>query len=160
MSDNNSITYNSIYILPLLNYDRYLKTSDPLWLESSHIKKRYTDYKNIWQCIEDEIIDEFGLDPKTKEELTMVNDLLILEIDLALTENNKIKNTIRKLSQQLEEIQDEKKGEHKSTIKTLLDVGRVFGYRFDPSTTTIFEYIEAVKSASELSQQKNKRNEH
>jgi hypothetical protein len=160
MSGSNSITYNSIYILPVLNYDRYIKTVDSSWLESSHIKKTGTNYENIWQLIEDEIIDEFGLDSKTKEEVTMVNDLLILEIDLELTGNNKLKNTIRKLSQQLEELQDEKKGQPKSTIKTLLGVGRVFGYRFDPATTTVFEYIEAVKSAESISQQKNKRNEH
>ena len=156
MSGHQSTTYNSIYVLSVLNYDRFTKTGDTAWLERDHIAKKI-NYDEVWKLIEDEIINEIGVDDLTTERLTLINDLLIAEIDLALTGDRKLNNKIRKIEQQLNELNKENDNKSGSIVKSVIDISRVMGYRLDPATVTVYEYLEAMKTAEQISKEQLKK---
>jgi len=158
MSGSRLKTYDSIYVLPLLNYDRYIATSKPKWLEPDHEEKKDVDYNKIESQIIDEIIDYLGVDHFTHDIETLKNDILIAKIEVEVNDVKSFKGKIKQLEEELQELTS--KESQLSLIENLIDVNRVIGYRMNPQTTTVYEYLVAMKKANDIAkQQKKKSNE-
>lgn len=106
---------------------------------------RYTDTElnDIWLGVQQEYIDEFGLDSKYVEFLKLKKRLIKLEIDLAITQERHLENLIFILKSDLDALYSkEKRNFHDNLV--LLE--RSYHIIIDPLTTSVKKYYYYVKN--------------
>ena len=136
-------TYDSIHTLPVKNYDLYKETGKNSYLEEDG-KEKDINYSKIFEKIEDEIIDSFGLSTDIIQTEKTKNRILCLELEKIGKEGSelgRINNRIKAMQRELSDF--DKANVIKSTLsKNLLQIGISLKMQLDPKTVTVAEYID------------------
>lgn len=106
---------------------------------------RYTDSElgEIWLGVQQEYIDEFGLDSKYVEFLKLKKKLIKMEIDLAITQDRHLENLILIIKSDLDALYSkEKRNFHDNLV--LLE--RSYHIIIDPLTTSVKKYYYYIKN--------------
>lgn len=142
-------TYNSIEFLPIWNWNEILKTGDFRHLvqdKKALIKVKTSELTKLWEHLQDEYIQEFGLDEKFKKKLKLLKEKARLNYEFILTKDRFINTELAIVEADLQDLESERSISFYE-LKDHLEKHKG-GARIDPKITTVTEWHYALKNMS------------
>lgn len=144
-----SKVWGSIEEMPIYNWVKILETGDLKWL---YINKGRVSQKAAahWLNLQQEYINEFGLDESYKQQLRLMKKLKDLNLDFVINRDRSLLNVIR-----MTEI-DLKTDNNKQAISfyQILDhVEKYKGFSIDPKKTSVMKWYYSLKNMSNNGQE-------
>ena len=139
-----SKVWRNIEDMPIYNWVKILETGDLRWLFIN--KGRVTEKANEhWLTLQQEYIDEFGLDEGYKQQLRLMEKLKNLNLDFVLTRDRSLLNSIR-----ITEIDLDMDGSKEAiSFYQILDhVEKYKGFQIDPKKTSVIKWYYSLKNMS------------
>jgi len=139
-----NIKWESIDKMPIHNWIKILETGDLNWLFVTEgvVGERANDH---WLNLQQQYIDEFGLDEAYKQQLRLMEKLKGLNLDFVLTRDASLLNVIRIVEIDLEE------GGSKQAMSfyQILDHAEKYkGFQIDPKKTSVIKWYYSLKNMS------------
>lgn len=137
--------YTSIEDMPIWNWMKVLETGKLEWIFitcKGRVTKKLADH---WLALQDEYMDEFGLDETFKQQLRLMEELKNLNCDLVITKDQSILNVIMMTEIDIEGLNNKK------VIKfyEMIDhVEKYKGFSIDPKTTSVMKWYYSLKNMS------------
>lgn len=138
--------YNSLNNLPIGLFFRILETAN---LELLIIKGKFEaqDLEETWKELYLDYQNKFGRNTEFDEFVSNLKNLIILEIDYALTKNRVLLNDIEILKIDIEEYQKSLESEKQDNLKVVALIEKYLGFSIDLETcsvTRFYKYIEIL----------------
>ena len=139
-----NIKWDSIENMPIYNWIKILETGELKWLFID--KGLETDSAaEHWLGLQQQYIDEFGLDESYKQQLRLMEKLKNLNLDFVLTRDRSLLNSIKITEIDLE-IDSSKKI---ISFYDILDhVEKYKGLHIDPKKTSVMKWYYSLKNMS------------
>ena len=138
--------WSNIEIMPIYNWIKICETGDLRWLFIKG-KGRVSDkIATHWISLQDEYLDEFGLDEKYKQQLRLEKEITGLNCDFVITRDRFLLNIIKMKEA---DIKATKTVEAFSFYQMKDPVEKYKGYRVDPLTTSVKEWYYSLKNMSD-----------
>lgn len=133
--------YENIDALPVGLWFQINETNDlaPLVKKGRYL---FEELEEIWVDIQQQYIDEFGLDSKFSLYLKLQKKLIKLEIDAAISEDRHLDNLILIARSDMEAVYNQEK---RNFLDNLVLLERSFQIIIDPLTTSVKKYYYYVK---------------
>ena len=135
--------YSTIDDLPIKLWFDIASTGDVRLLKT---KGNYTfdELEDVWTSIQQQYIDEFGLDSKYAKYLRLKKKLVVLELELIINEKLSLINNINILKEEMEMLSE---GESRKFEEVIVLLERSFGIIIDPMGTSTKKYYYYLKNA-------------
>lgn len=137
--------WRDIEEMPIKNWIKICETGDLKWLfvtGKGRVTKKTGDH---WVALQQQYIDEFGLDANYKQQLRLLKEIVILNYKLIETKDRSIKNVINVKEAEIEAA----KGETVTTFYEVLDrVEKYKGFAIDPAKTSVKKWYYSLKNMS------------
>jgi len=131
--------------MPIHNWIKTCETGDLKFLFKKEKGRVTPTIGKHWLELQQQYIDEFGLDENFKEELRIKKELVNLNCDFVIKRDRFLLNLIK-----IKELELEQLGVKKSysfyQIKDYLE--KYKGFRINPKETTVIEWYHALKNMS------------
>ena len=137
--------YTNIDEMPIWNWNEITKTGDLKYLFKKIKLKVKLKHSDIWDNLQDQYINEFGLESSLKKEIKLKNKIAKLRYDYLITKKRFNKTLISVAQNQLNAISTEK-GIKFDELKDHLE--KYKGFRIDTKTTTVKEWFYTIKNMS------------
>ncbi len=139
-----SKVWGSIEEMPIYNWVKILETGDLQWLfiDKGRVSEQSEDH---WLILQQQYIDEFGLDENYKQQLRLMDKLKNLNLDFVLTRDRSLLNSIKITEIDLE--MDSTK-EAISFYQILDHVEKYKGFSIDPKETSVMKWYYSLKNMS------------
>lgn len=131
--------------MPINNWRLILETGDLKHLFKSgkgRVSKRCVDH---WDDLQQEYIDEFGIDDNYKQLLRLQKKLTELNLDFVITRDRFLLNVIKMTEA---DIKDLKKGESVKFFEMLDHVEKYKGFAIDPNKYSVKKWYYSLKNIS------------
>ena len=132
-----------IEVMPIKNWIKICETGDLKWLfitGKGRVTKKTGDH---WLEIQQQYIDEFGLDESYKQQLRLLKEVVLLNYKLIETKDRSIKNVINLKKAEIEAT----KGETITNFYEVLDrVENYKGFAIDPEKTSVKKWYYSLKN--------------
>ena len=138
-------TYKSIESLPIWNWYEILKTGDLKHLFINGKGRVSERIGELWDELQDQYINEFGLDDKFKKKLKLLKKKAILNYDFIITGDRFINTKLSIVEADLNEL-DTEQGISFHELKDHLE--KYKGFRIDTKITSVIEWHYALKNMS------------
>ena len=138
-------TYSSIEFLPIWNWNEILKTGDLKHLFISGSGRVSKKMGKLWEDLQDEYIEVFGLDENFKKQLRLLVKKAKLNYDYVLTGDRFINTKLEMVEADLNSLNTTKSISFYE-LKEHLEKHK--GFRIDPKVTTVIEWNYALKNMS------------
>lgn len=138
-------TYNSIEFMPIWNWNEILKTGDLKHLFINGKGRVSEKIGNIWDSIQDEYIDTFGLEDNFKKQLRLLVKKTKLNYEFIITGDKFINTKLMILEADIKALES---GKGTSFYELKDHIEKYKGFRIDPKTTTVIEWFTAQKNMS------------
>ena len=138
-------TYQSIEFLPIWNWYEILKTGDLKHLFISGKGRVNENIGLLWDSLQDEYIEVFGLDEKFIKRINLLKQKAILNYEFILTKDRFINTKLSILDADLDELNS---GEAIGFYSLKDHLEKYKGFRIDPKETTVIEWHTALKNMS------------
>jgi hypothetical protein len=139
-----SKVWGSIEEMPIYNWVKILETGDLKWLfiDKGRVSEQASDH---WLILQQQYIDEFGLDENYKQQLRLMEKLKTLNLDFVLTRDRSLLNVIK-----ITEIDLEMDGSKEAiSFYQILDyVEKYKGFSIDPKKTSVMKWYYSLKNMS------------
>lgn len=135
----------SIEQMPIHNWQQILKTGDLKFIfksQSGRVSKRIGD---LWLELQQQYIDEFGLDEHFKKLLRLQKKLIRLRMDYVITGDRFLLNLIKITERDIDVLNQ---GEAAKFYDQLDAVEKYKGFAIDPNTFTVIKWYYALKNMS------------
>jgi len=138
-----SKVWSSIESMPIHNWIKILETGDLKYLfkkSKGRVTQRIDDH---WVDLQQEYIDEFGLEEGYKQQMRLKKKLLLLNIELTLTKERHLLNIIKITEADLSS------DNQKKALKfyEMLDhVEKYKGFSIDPYKTSVVKWYYSLKN--------------
>lgn len=134
--------YKSIRELPIQIWFNVILKND---MRPLIIKGKYSidELDDIWTDLNQQYIDEFGMDETFSNQMRLKKELMLLELDLIITEDNFIKNYINIIKAELAGI-----GviENSKFEDVLVRLEKIYHVVIDPMNTSVMKYYSYIKN--------------
>lgn len=144
-----SKVWGDIEDMPIYNWIKILETGDLKWLykNKGRVSIQSADH---WLVLQQQYIDEFGLDENYKQQLRLMSKLKNLNLDFVLTRDRSLLNVIK-----ITEIDLEMGGSKESIgFYQILDhVEKYKGFQIDPKKTSVMKWYYSLKNMSSNGQE-------
>jgi len=136
-----SRVWGSIEEMPIYNWVKILETGDLKWLyiNKGRVSEKSNDH---WLTLQQEYIDEFGLDENYKQQLRLMEKLKNLNLDFVLTRDRSLLNSIKMAEIDLDADSDK---QAISFYQILDHVEKYKGYAIDPKKTSVMKWYYSLK---------------
>lgn len=136
--------WQDIETMPIWNWIKICETGDLkyIFLNSGRVSERTA---NHWLDLQQQYIDEFGLDEEFKQQLRLKKKLIQLNCDYVLTKDKFLLNVIKMREADLKSSQSGKAYKFYE-VKDYVEQRK--GFRVDPKQTTVIEWYHALKNMS------------
>ena len=139
-----SKVWGTIEEMPIYNWVKILETGDLRWLfiDKGRVTEKSEEH---WLTLQQEYIDEFGLDEAYKQQLRLMDKLNNLNLDFVLTRDRSLLNIIK-----ITEIDLEAGGSKEAiSFYQILDyVEKYKGFQIDPKKTSVIKWYYSLKNMS------------
>ena len=141
-------TYTDIDILPVWNYNKVKETNEYRYLlkleDYLELPKIDFDLSKIWEDINFQIIDTFGIGQKELMILHKIRDIHVMKIDFVLNQKRDLITRLKILQKQLEQLQktDDKKQNFEEQVAILESHFKIPFDTFKMSIKRYFSYIK------------------
>jgi len=130
--------------MPIWNWIQILETGDLKWIfkKKGNVTKRISEH---WLNLQQQYIDEFGLDENYKNQLRIMKKLTLLNLEFVETRERHLLNLIK-----IAEL-DIKRTNGQKAVKfyEILDhVEKYKGFSIDPKTTSVMKWYYSLKNMS------------
>lgn len=151
MSDGTLTTYYAEKIwlrideMPIWNWQKIVETGDLIYLYKNHTKKDKVlkAFSNVWEDLQQQYIDEFGMDDTTMNKMRIMRKIIGLNLKFCETQDRSLFNIIKIEQQRLSDLN---KGGGMKFYKILDIVSTHKHQRIDPKVTTVIEWGYALKN--------------
>ena len=141
--------WENIEDMPIYNWIKILETGDLKWLfkDKGRVSQKAADH---WLVLQQQYIDEFGLDEGYKQQLRLMEKLKNLNLDFVLTRKRSLLNIIK-----ITEIDLELSGNKEvvSFYQILDHVEKYKGFQIDPKKTSVMKWYYSLKNMSNNGQE-------
>ncbi len=139
-----NVTWESIEEMPIYNWVQICETGDINFVfKTIGIKTQKTYDK--WLDLQQEYIDEFGLDKRYKQRIRLTRKLVMLNLQYVATRRTHLLNIIRMTEIDLEKYDTEESIE----FYAILDhVEKYKGFQMDPKTISVKKWYHSLKNMS------------
>ena len=136
--------WGSIEDMPIYNWVKILETGDLKWLfiDKGRVS---TLSENHWLLLQQQYIDEFGLDENYKQQLRLMEKLKTLNLDFVLTRDRSLLNIIKMTEIDLDADSDK---QAISLYQILDHVEKYKGFAIDPKETSVMKWYYSLKNMS------------
>lgn len=136
--------WGSIEEMPIYNWIKILEMGDLKWLfiNKGRVTQKTADH---WLNLQDEYINEFGLDEGYKQQLRLMRKLNDLNIQFVLTRDRSLLNLINMTEADLT---GSKVTKATSFYQVLDHVEKYKGFAIDPKTTSVMKWYYSLKNMS------------
>lgn len=143
--------YENLSTLPVYNFHQIRKTGDLSYLYAKGGRLDKQDFKRCydkWLELDAEFIDRFALNEEFINKLLIEKTILLLKLELTISENSILKNRILAEEKKLEDLVG---GEQNSDIdidKMISNVEKFMGFQIDiykTSTAKVYSYINQMQ---------------
>ena len=131
--------------MPINNWRLILETGDLKYLFKSgkgRVSKRCEDH---WDNLQQEYINEFGIEENYKQLLRLQTKLTNLNLDFVITRDRHLLNVIRIIEADIEDL---KKGESIKFFEMLDHVEKYKGFAIDPNKYSVKKWYYSLKNIS------------
>ena len=128
--------------MPIYNWIKICETGDlkHIFKDGGRVTKKTAEH---WLNLQQEYIDEFGLDEEYRHQLKTIKQLTILNSDYVITRDRFLLNLIKIKEGELQQ-NDKKKAMKFYEIKDYVE--KYKGFKIDPKQTTVLEWYYALKN--------------
>ena len=138
-------TYNSIEFLPIWNWYEILKTGDLKHLFINGKGRVSENITELWDKIQDEYINHFGLDEKFIKRIKLLKQKALLNYEFIITKDRFINTKLSILEADLDELNS---GEAIDFYSLKNHLEKYMGFRIDTKEYTVIEWHTALKNMS------------
>jgi len=157
LSNTTESYYLSIDELPIYNWNKIFETSDLDYLKKNNNKKVKEEFLvELWVKLQNEYLDEFGLESIFKQKLEIQKKIAIKNYEFILKNDRFILTEIDILNAELKSLELNKAGLNFWQVKDKVEQSK--GYRFDAKIVTVIEWFYALKELSNGKANKGDRN--
>jgi len=135
--------YNSIEDLPIWNWWKIAETGNLIYLykEDNYTKEDYKLYK-VWNDIQDEYLDEFGITNEFREVLSLKKKWIEKRTEYVISQDRFIKMESDLLQIDINDLINEKKSVDKE--ETLIMLEQKLGIRLDAKNISVKKYYKYI----------------
>ena len=135
--------YLDTEFLPLFNWRMINEKNDLTYLRIDKSKGSESEDIKVWEVLLDSYYKEFGLSDDYEIILELKMDLALLQNDFAISGNNFLKNRIRHLTEQVQELIDRPvEGDLMSAINS---ISKWQGYRVNQKEVSTNEFMYLLR---------------
>ena len=137
--------FNSIEEMPIWNWIKVLETGKLEWIfikGKGRVTKKLAEH---WLNLQQQYIDEFGLDEGYKQKLRLMNRLKNLNLDFVLTRDRSLLNEITMIEIDLEVTDTQ---QPMSFYEVVDHVEKYKGFSLDPKKTSVIKWYYSLKNMS------------
>ena len=135
--------------MPINNWRLILETGDLKHLFKSgkgRVSERCIEH---WDVLQQQYLDEFGLDENYKQVLRLQNKLMNLNLDFVITKDRFLLNLIKITETDIDAL---KQGEDVKFFEMLDVVEKYKGFAIDPNTYSVIKWYYSLKNISKNGQ--------
>ncbi len=137
--------WQSIEEMPIHNWIQICETGDLKYCYKKGGRVSPT-LEEHWLKLQQQYIDEFGLDENYKQQLRLKKELAILNCDIVITKDKFLNNLVKIKEAEILAITS-KEAFKFYEVKDYIE--KYKGYRIDPNTTTVIEWYYSLKNMSD-----------
>src|SRR5690606_18513813 len=139
-------TYSSIEEMPIYNWNKVFETGDLSYIFKDGKGKITKDLSDLWDELQQQWMDEFGLEQEMEERIRIKRKLAEHKLDYIITQDRFILNfiTIAEI-----EIEDLNKQKSTSFYQAKDIVEKYKGFRLDPKQITVIEWGYTLKNMAQ-----------
>lgn len=135
--------YTTIDEMPIWNWNKIHSTGEMKYLYKD-LSGKNSDYNyNIWNELQDEYINKFGLEETFKQRLRLMKKAAKLNCEFVISKDRFLLNELAILEAQIDNF-DNVKSMDFYEVKDYIE--KYKGFRIDPKTTTVTEYFYSLKN--------------
>lgn len=138
------ICYTSINEMPIWNWNEILLSGDIRFIFKRCDGKIMPSTHELWFILQDQYIEEFGLEDNTKKRIKLLKEKARLNYEFILTGDRFINTLLSIVDVDLSEL-NKGEGVKFYTLKDHLEKYKG-GVRIDPKITTVTEWFTALKN--------------
>ncbi len=138
--------WQSIEDMPIYNWIKILETGDLKWLFVKNKGRVSSRSQEHWMELQQEYLDEFGLDEQYKQRLRLTQKLTNLNLDFVLTGDRFTLNLIKMAEVDIEALNQ---GESVKFYQVLDHVEKYKGFAIDPKKTSVIKWYYTLKNISD-----------
>lgn len=138
--------WQSIEDMPIYNWIKILETGDLKWLFVKNKGRVSSRSQEHWMELQQEYLDEFGLDEQYKQRLRLTQKLTNLNLDFVLTGDRFTLNLIKMAEADIEALNQ---GESVKFYQVLDHVEKYKGFAIDPKKTSVIKWYYTLKNISD-----------
>ena len=140
-----NVKWDSIDEMPIHNWNMILQTGDLKYLFKTEgiVGSKANE---LWLRLQQDYINEFGLDDTYMQLLRLQKKLTLLNLDYVITKDRFLFNLITMAEKDIESLAIK---EGMKFIQLLNHVEKYMGYRIDPKDTSVKRWYSALKNMSE-----------
>lgn len=147
-------TYISIEEMPIYNWNKVFETGDLSYIFKDGKGKITQDLAELWDDIQQQWIDEFGLEQEMEERIRIKRKLAEHKLDYIITQDRFILNFITIAEIELEDLNKQKSVSFYQAKDT---VEKYKGFRLDPKQITVIEWGYTLKNMAQNGSKTDKR---
>ena len=136
--------WENIEVMPIYNWIKICETGDLKYVfkDGGRVSKKTGEH---WLGLQQEYIDEFGLDEEFKKQLRVSKELTVLRCDYVLKKDRFLLNMIKIKEAELK-LSQAPKAHSFYEVKDYVE--KYKGFKIDPHNTTVIEWYHALKNMS------------
>lgn len=138
--------YESIDEMPIFNWFKCIENKDYLYCAKDAKKANLEACKIAFSVLYEEYIDTFGINKQLGEIIDLQNQILVLKIDLILSNDNTIKTFIELKELELEAVLNVKQTK---TNFAKIAIEKYLGFRINEKEVTVKEYYDYLLAIQE-----------
>ena len=138
--------WQSIEDMPIYNWIKILETGDLKWLFVKNKGRVSSRSQEHWMELQQEYLDEFGLDEQYKQRLRLTQKLTNLNLDFVFTGDRFTLNLIKMSEADIEALNQ---GESVKFYQVLDHVEKYKGFAIDPKQTSVIKWYYTLKNISD-----------
>lgn len=139
----------NIEVMPINNWRLILETGDLKYLFKNRKGRVSQRCANHWDELQQEYIEEFGIEENYKQVLRLEKKLTDLNLDFVITRDRHLLNVIKMTEHDIEEI---KQGESIKFYEMLDHVEKYKGFAIDPDKYSVKKWYYSLKNISKNGQ--------
>jgi len=136
--------WDKIDEMPIWNWNKIVETNDLTYLFRNQTNQKPTsDFDDVWEDLQQQHIDEFGVDAALERRLKVIHKIIKLNLRFCETKDRSLFNIIKIEQHRLSEMS---KGAVMKFYQMLDFVSSKKGFRIDPKQFTVVEWGYALKN--------------
>jgi hypothetical protein len=136
-------TWQDIENMPIYNWIKILETGDLKYLFKNEKGRVTKALGRLWLDLQQQYINEFGLDQNFKQQIRLKRELLELNADFIITRDNFLLNLIRIKETDIRELNGKKAFQF---YEVLDHVEKYKGFQIDPKQTSVKKWYWTLKN--------------